>query len=114
MCPSTATITSFYSFTAGTKAKASEVNTNFLNYRGFLLPVNTDTTTASDNTHDLGAADHRWRYLYVNNPPVIATQTAGYFWGGPTSGNGDVPAFRALDVRDLPSTFKFFMFQNFS
>ena len=71
MCPSSATITSFFTFVAGNKAKASEANTNFSNFRGFLLPVNTDTTTASDNTHDLGATDHRWRRIYLGEPPYI-------------------------------------------
>lgn len=69
--PSTATITSFITMVAGTKARASHVNTNFDNIRGHLLPINTDTQTASDQTHDLGASDHQWRSIYIKNPPYI-------------------------------------------
>lgn len=58
------TITAYYTFNPRTKAKSSEVNQNFNNYRGSILPINTDTQTASDNTHDLGKADKRWRTGY--------------------------------------------------
>ena len=63
--PSTATITSFYSFSAGNVIRSSEVNTNFSNFRGHLLPINTDTATASNREHDLGASDHAWRKFYL-------------------------------------------------
>lgn len=69
--PSTATVTSFFTFVAGTKAKASEVNTDFSTFRGHIVPVNTDTTTSSNNTHDLGATDHQWRRLYLQEPPLV-------------------------------------------
>ena len=59
------TITSFFTFVPGTKAKASQVNTNFLNYRGDILPINTDTTTASNFTHKLGTSDHRWAISHI-------------------------------------------------
>ena len=61
------TITSYTTFTAATKAKSSEVNTNFSNHRGTLLPINDDTATASDGTHDLGSDEHRWNDAYVNS-----------------------------------------------
>jgi hypothetical protein len=68
---STATVTAFHSFVARTKAKSSEVNTNFSNFRGFFIPINPDTQTGSDNTHDLGSTDHRWRRIYLGEPPYV-------------------------------------------
>ena len=62
--PSSNTITAFYEFTAGTKARSSEVNSNFSVYRGNLLPVNTDTASSSDLTHNLGSDTHRWNDIY--------------------------------------------------
>ena len=65
--PSTATITTFYTFTANTKARATHANTNFSNFRGHNIPINADTATASDLTHDLGSSDHRWRSAYLQD-----------------------------------------------
>lgn len=65
--PSSPTITSYPVFSQNTKARAAEVNTNFSNHRGHNIPINTDTATASDLTHDLGADDHRWRANYVGS-----------------------------------------------
>lgn len=62
--PSTATITAFYSFSAGAVISSSQVNNNFSNFRGHFLPTNTDTATASNRSHDLGASDHAWRKFY--------------------------------------------------
>jgi len=56
---------------ARTKARASHVNTNFDNFRGHILPINSDTQTSSHNTHDLGATDHYWRRLYLGSAPFI-------------------------------------------
>jgi hypothetical protein len=103
MCPSSATNTSFYTFTPGAKAKASETNNNFSVFRGHIIPINPDTVTSSDNSHDLGAADHRWRNIYVNNAPVIATQTANTVWASGSAAAG-VPAFRALVNADMPAS----------
>jgi len=72
------TITSFYTFTPDTKARSTEVNTNFNNYRGSILPVNTDTQTASDNTHDLGVSDHRWANAYITNNIYMGTASSHY------------------------------------
>jgi hypothetical protein len=69
--PSSATITGYNTFTGRTRAKATEVNANFQNHRGHNVPINTDTATASDNTHDLGASDHRWREAYLGNFPKV-------------------------------------------
>lgn len=59
------TITVFNTFTPATKAKSSEVNQNFNNYRGTLVPINESTATASDFEHDLGSADHRWKRAHI-------------------------------------------------
>ena len=59
------TITAFYEFSAGSKARAAHVNTNFSNFRGDLVPINTDTATASDSAHDLGSSEHRWKGGYL-------------------------------------------------
>lgn len=69
--PSTATITAYHTFAIRTKAKSSQVNVNFQNERGHKVPTNTDTATASDNAHDLGATDHRWRRAYLGNAPYV-------------------------------------------
>lgn len=60
------TITTYNTFSGGTKARATQVNQNFNNYRGTLLPINEDSASASTNTHDLGSADHRWNDVYAN------------------------------------------------
>lgn len=65
------TITGFVTFVAGTKARAANVNDNFSNYRGTLLPINSDTATASHNTHDLGSTEHYWRRVYLGQAPFI-------------------------------------------
>jgi len=74
--PSTATITSFYSFTANTKARAGEVNNNFSVYRGHIIPVNTDTASASNLSHDLGSTDHRWNNAYASTLYLGNTTTS--------------------------------------
>lgn len=58
------TITEYNVFSANTLIRSARVNTNFANYRGDIIPINTDTATASDNSHDLGVIDHQWRYIY--------------------------------------------------
>lgn len=59
------TITSYHTFAANTKARAAQMNTNLSNHRGTLVPINSDTASASDDTHDLGSTEHRWQYVYV-------------------------------------------------
>ncbi len=84
------TITTFHNFTADTKARASEVNTNFSNYRGDLLPINTDTTTASHRSHDLGATDHYWNNLYTQNISIGLTSTSATVFNALTVGGFDI------------------------
>lgn len=63
--PSSATITTFYTFTANSKARASQVNNNFSIFRGHLLPIDPNTITATDMTYDLGSDEHRWNNVYT-------------------------------------------------
>lgn len=59
------TITSYYTFTANTRAKAAEVGGNFSNYRGTYLPIRTDTATAADDTYNLGNDSYRFDTAFV-------------------------------------------------
>jgi len=80
------TITAFNVFARSTKARSSEVNENFNNYRGTLLPINTGTATASDLTHDLGSDSHRWSTGYVGTVDLkSSTSTASLQITGDTS-----------------------------
>jgi len=92
--PSSATITTtdFTTFVAGSRAKASQVNTNFSLYRGHIVPINTDTSSASDNSHDLGSDEHRWRVGYLNSIDLeTSTSTASLVIRGNTSAtNGSI------------------------
>ncbi len=73
--PSSATITAFYSFTADTRARASQVNVNFGNFRGHFVPIEVLTITSSDNTYDLGSDEHRWRNVYTNGVDLETSTT---------------------------------------
>lgn len=82
--PSTATITSYFTFSAPSRARATQVNNNFMNHRGHLIPINTDTATASNNTHDIGSTDHLYRNAYLGKSTLLeinstpAAPAAGY------------------------------------
>lgn len=71
------TITAYTTFVAGTKARASQMNTNLLNHRGTLLPINDDTQTASHQTHDLGSTEHNWKRIYLKEAPYINNSQVG-------------------------------------
>lgn len=60
------TITTYHTFVANTKARANQVNTNFSNHRGTLLPIEEDTQAAADAAHDLGTTEYAWRIGYIN------------------------------------------------
>lgn len=75
--PSTATITAFYTFAANTKARASLVNANFDIFRGHILPVSPNTTTAINNTYDLGSSEYRWRTNYAQQIDLQSNTTTG-------------------------------------
>lgn len=80
--PSSATITSFYTFSANTKARAVQVNDNFSVFRGHLLPVAPNTATATNNTHDLGSTEWKWRTIYGWNFDLDGTSTLQIRGGG--------------------------------
>ena len=80
------TITTYYTFQPATKARSSQVNTNFSNYRGDLLPINEATATASNEVHNLGAIDHRWNTAYLNEVDLkTSTSTASLILKGDTT-----------------------------
>lgn len=94
------TVTTYYTFVAGTKARASNVNTNFSNHRGDLVPINSDTASASDNSHDLGTSDHRWRTAYLGRPVKVNNVYVNCFpiemvWDGTN------PANQVEDIGDV-------------
>lgn len=79
-------ITTYHTFAAGTKARASQVNTNFSNYRGDILPINEDTASSSNSTHDLGKDDHRWRTVFTDEINfTTSTSTASLVLKGATT-----------------------------
>lgn len=65
MVPSSDTITGWNVFTAHTKIKSSEVNANFNQFRGHLIPFDASITGAANNTYDLGSTNYYWRKLYA-------------------------------------------------
>lgn len=79
------TITSYTTFAPNTPAKSSEVNNNFSNYRGTLVPINTDTASSSDNTHDLGTSEHRWKGLWASELYAQTNSSLNMTIGGVTS-----------------------------
>jgi len=85
--PITSTITSFYSFTSTSKAKASEVNTNFDALRGHFLPIDPNTgTAATTKTYDLGSSDHKWNNIYSQNIDINLTTTTQSIISGESTG----------------------------
>lgn len=83
--PSTATITAFYTFVPLTKIRSAHVNNNFDVLRGHSLPINTDTQTSSNLTHDLGGDGHAWRGVY-NQYGVMYQNTAAALPPSPPAG----------------------------
>lgn len=69
--PSSNTVTAFYTFVSGTRARASQVNNNFDIFRGHLIPIETNTATAADASYDLGSTDYRWRRIYLSETPYV-------------------------------------------
>lgn len=72
------TVTAFYSFSPGTKARSSEVNTNFSQFRGTIVPVVPDTATSADNTYDLGSSEYYWQRGYFGGTVFRGVTTASY------------------------------------
>lgn len=82
--PSSATITSFYSFTALTTIRSADVNTNFSTFRGHIIPVDPTAASSPTITYDLGADGHAWRNVYAKGLHIFgdtvgATPPSGYY-----------------------------------
>lgn len=75
--PSTQTITTFYSFSANSKARASEVNTNFSIFRGHIIPVEPLTQTSANITYDLGSTEYRWSNVYTKAIDFLSNTSTG-------------------------------------
>lgn len=89
--PASNTITSFYSFTANTKARANQVSNNFDVFRGHLLPVDPTLTAASNLAYDLGSVEHRWRKSYLGDVNLGPTTTSWRLYDNTTTGlNGNL------------------------
>lgn len=74
--PSSATITAFYSFTAGTIIRSAYVNNNFSTFRGHIIAVDPNTSTAAaTGTYDLGSTEYRWRNVYGKSYPLVQSTT---------------------------------------
>lgn len=65
------TITVYNDFQGTQRAYADDVDENFSNHRGTLLPIEENTAAASDNSHDLGSTDHRYRTAYLAQVPYV-------------------------------------------
>lgn len=90
--PSTATITAFYSFTANTKARASQVNGNFDVFRGHFIPIDPNTQTANNLGYDLGSTEYYWRTAHVGGYTITNETTTGL--GGLKFSLGGTEKFR--------------------
>lgn len=100
--PSSATITAFYSFTANSRARASQVNSNFSIFRGHILPVDPNTQTAVNSTYDLGSSEYYWRAGYFGSVDIkTSTSTATLTISGDTSAAGGAFVFKIEGVEVL-------------
>lgn len=78
--PQFATITSFYTFQGNTKARATNVNSNFSNFRGHLLPIDPNTITCIGDTYDVGSVEYRFNkgwfnYIEYDRPTTTCSVT---------------------------------------
>jgi len=70
------TITTYNIFAFDTTADETQVNTNFSNHRGTILPIDPTLAAASDQAYDIGTSEHRFKDGYVKPIYEIATKTA--------------------------------------
>jgi len=80
------TITAYNTFISGTKARSSEVNTNFSNYRGTILPISPSSAIAENRTHDLGSSEYYFLNSYSETVNFGLTITAAVSFSGNTAG----------------------------
>lgn len=62
--PSSATITSYYTFAPLTTIRSAQVNSMFDLWRGHVIPIDGSLTSFSNHAYDLGAAGYSWRGLF--------------------------------------------------
>lgn len=74
--PSSATITSFYTFTPLTTIRSLEVNSNFSLFRGHIIPLSPTTATGANLTYDLGSTEYIWNSLYARHLLMYGDTTA--------------------------------------
>lgn len=67
--------TTWFTFTAGTKIRSSEVNSNFDWLEGSLAPMNGGSTTTA--VHDLGSTTARWNNCYLATRTNITAPGVG-------------------------------------
>jgi hypothetical protein len=85
--PSTATITSFYVFSAKERPRIGLMNGNFNTFRGHLIPIDPNTATAAaSGLYDLGSTEYRFRNSYVSKPDVSVTSTTALTLEAVTAG----------------------------
>lgn len=107
------TITSYVTFLANTKAKASEMNSNLSNHRGTLVPIDESTATASNLTHNIGTDEHRWNIGYFGSVDIdgftstvdavmqaVDATTGGFelLFGSSTIGSWDATGYNRLTL----------------
>lgn len=80
------TITSYHDFGPGQRAYSAEVDENFSNHRGTLLPIEESTAGASHNSHDLGSLEHQWRNIYLQSMPLVGGFPSDRLISAATSG----------------------------
>ena len=85
--PTTATITAFYVFQVKDRMRIGNTNGNFSNYRGHIIPIDPNTSTAATSRfYDLGSTDYRWRTTYAAKIDVSLTSTVSATIEANTSG----------------------------
>jgi microcystin-dependent protein len=65
--PVTKTLTAYNSFGSGGLIKSSELNNNFSNLRGHIIPIDGSAASSADNAYDLGDSSYRWANAYIRN-----------------------------------------------
>jgi hypothetical protein len=80
------TITAYTEFVPSTLIKSSQVNNNFSNHRGSLLPVGESTITSENLTYDIGKATKRWLNSYISKVFLGQTSTSWSLEDATTTG----------------------------
>lgn len=82
--PNTISSSDIKSFQPNTKIKSAEVNQNFSNMRGDLIPLDPTISSSPDNTYDLGISSHQWRDAHIGRNLIIngTTYSSAQVGGG--------------------------------